>query len=576
MFIKQRSFWLLPLLMVLFVLLSSCNRTNRSGLHHAEAIMEAHPDSALNLLERDSARICRNGRNARMIFRLLKTEAEDKCFITHNSDSAMLAVTNYFDRYGTSRQKARSHYLLGQVNLNMNQYATALNCFDDVLSMNETTDSVVNRYKARSASWAAGVYENLKIYDTNLHYCKLQYYYALKSDAPSMIVYALRDLGRAYGYLNKVKPAVNYYLRAAKKAKDLCSNELYNMVMDELAGYYLENRMPYEAHKVMADKPYGSVRQNLSMHSFVMANYYDQIGNTDSAMHYYEKDLMYGTLAAKKTTYLNMARCYARNNDMKLVDCYEKFALSSKELEKGQTVVYTDFIENIEKNFDIEEEKASLFKGLILMMVVVVVVSILSIILFSRYKKRQREIRKQRKRIDIFLKQRDEGITRIRENEAQIQKLKDVLSVSNATITNLKRQLVQVEIEKLQKQNEQIEIEKQHKSLLESEFLNSSIYRKFHSKGFVPSNQDINDLARELNRVYNGFTLAIRDTCPKITFFELQVCCLIKIGLSLKDISNMTSYQPSSLAMLRKRLYKRAFNKNGSASDWDDYIISIK
>lgn len=545
-------------------------------LSRAEAMMEAQPDSVILMLRRDSARICAQGRAERMTFRLLLTEAEDKCLIIHKSDSAMLAVTNYFDWYGDAQRKARSTYLLGRVNCDIHQYATALNCFDDVLSLRETNDSVINRYKARSASWAADVYENLQLYEKNLYYCKQQYYYALRSDAPSIQVYALRDIGRAYGYLNDIRAAVNYYQKAAEKVKTVCSDgELYNMVMDELAGYYLENGMTDEARKVMADKPYSSIRQILSMHSFVMANYYEQIGKLDSVIYYYEKDLKYGTLAAKNTTYLNMARCYARNNDFKSVVFYEKYVQSLKDLEKEKVAIYKDFIENIENNLNIEEENYSLFKGLTIMILTALVFALWLIVLFIRYKKRQCEIREQRQHIKEILKQRDESDIRISENEALIQKLEQILSESNETITELNKKLVQAKSLALRKQNEQIKAERHHKELLREEFFNSELYHRFHTQGFMPNKQDFQDLAKELNRVYDDFTLTLKEACPKISVSEIEVCCLIKIGLSMKVISNMTVYRLNSLAMLRKRLYEKVFHKKGTALDWDKYIKSV-
>jgi len=576
MFSRLKSNFVPIALMLASLMSVGCGRVDDPVLSRAEAMMEAQPDSVILMLRRDSARICAQGRAERMTFRLLLTEAEDKCLIIHKSDSAMLAVTNYFDWYGDARRKARSTYLLGRVNCDIHQYATALNCFDDVLSLRETNDSVINRYKARSASWAADVYENLQLYEKNLYYCKQQYYYALRSDAPSIQVYALRDIGRAYGYLNNTRAAVNYYQKAAEKAKTVCSDdELYNMVMDELAGYYLENGMTDEARKVMADKPYGTIEQDLAMHNFVKADYYDQIGKKDSSILYFEEGLKHGSLSAMKDSYLKRAKSFSKSNDSIAVKYYEKFVFLSEKTAHEHITVYKDFVDNIEKNFDAEEDKVAMFKSLVLMIVIVLIVAILLIILFVRYKKHQREISEQRQRIKEILKQRDESDIHISENEAQIQKLEQILSESNETITELNKKLVQAKSLALRKQNEQIKAERHHKEMLREEFFNSELYHRFHTQGFMPNKQDFQDLAKELNRVYDNFTLNLKEACPKISVSEIEVCCLIKIGLSMKVISNMTVYRLNSLAMLRKRLYEKVFHKKGTALDWDKYIKSV-
>ena len=95
------------------VVMSSChrNRVAQDVLNRADSLIEEHPDSAMALLRHDSAAFACAPKPQRMAYILSKTEAEDKLYITHRSDSAMQLAVKYFDRHGTALQRTRAWYL---------------------------------------------------------------------------------------------------------------------------------------------------------------------------------------------------------------------------------------------------------------------------------------------------------------------------------------------------------------------------------------------------------------------------------------------------------------------------------
>ena len=96
---------------ILFLFFLSCSRT---GEHEAlfrqvESIVSDHPDSAMVLLQRieeperlDSADWAR--------WALLTTQACDKAFIRHTTDSVINRVADYYQRFGDNHQKALAYY----------------------------------------------------------------------------------------------------------------------------------------------------------------------------------------------------------------------------------------------------------------------------------------------------------------------------------------------------------------------------------------------------------------------------------------------------------------------------------
>lgn len=81
---------------------SSCRDDGRARgvLRLADSLMEERADSALAVLRRDSEMFVDAGEDVRMAYVLLKSEAEDKCYVRHTSDSAMLPVAEYFAGHG--------------------------------------------------------------------------------------------------------------------------------------------------------------------------------------------------------------------------------------------------------------------------------------------------------------------------------------------------------------------------------------------------------------------------------------------------------------------------------------------
>ena len=137
------------------VVMSSChrNRLAQDVLNRADSLVEEHADSAMSLLRRDSVVFLRATQQQRMAYILSRTEAEDKLYITHSSDSAMQLAVKYFDRHGTALQRTRAWHLLGRVYCDMLLYGNALTAFDAALAVQPDDDSTVCRYKARACTW---------------------------------------------------------------------------------------------------------------------------------------------------------------------------------------------------------------------------------------------------------------------------------------------------------------------------------------------------------------------------------------------------------------------------------------
>ena len=83
-------------------------------LDWAEAVMEAHPDSALALLDTlDRSRLRTRGAKARHA--LLYSQALDKNWIDLSTDSIIKPAVRYYARHGSPDDRLKAQYYLGRI-----------------------------------------------------------------------------------------------------------------------------------------------------------------------------------------------------------------------------------------------------------------------------------------------------------------------------------------------------------------------------------------------------------------------------------------------------------------------------
>ena len=561
----------------------SCRDGGRteSLLRTADSLMEEHPDSALTILRRDSLEICRSGKDYRLWYALSRTEADDKCYILHVSDSTMRAAANYYNSHGSDLQRVRANYLLGRVYCDMHLYGHALTSFNKAIKVESENDSAINRYKARSATWAGYVYEVKGLHKDALRYNKLAYGYAKQAGAQVTEVYSLRDIGRSYRDLNRNDIAIPYYQKAAKKAKTIDDANLYNMVMEELAGIYIEEGRLDEAYAALNTKFLATTDKDIASHYYIWAMYFEKIGQLDSAVAYDKRGMKYSDVSIKRDVSLDLARLLMKqgkhNEAIKYYEQYSVYSDSETASELNET---SDMLSQVEKNIDIERKNTILAETktnlTILLSIIIFTVIVVSLILIKHYSNVRKRIREQQERANNYLSQLQEtGMQKMKRNEERIAQLETELSVSNEKLTEIRKSLMRNEAEMLAKQNEHILFKEKHRELLIADLADTDVYKLYHTPNAVPSSADYHRLVEALNKAYNNFTKRLKEFYPDINDNEVWICCMVKAGLSSKEICNISPYSYSSLGMAKSRLYFKMFQKKGGAKDLDHFIKEL-
>ncbi|WP_125104861.1 hypothetical protein [Prevotella marseillensis] len=570
---------ILPFLLLCATFFSCRDGGRAEGiLRTADSLMEEHPDSALAILKHDSLEICRSGKDFRLWYALSRTEADDKCYILHVSDSAIRIAAGCYDSYGSALQRVRADYLLGRVYCDMHLYGHALTSFNKAIAVDAENDSVINRYKARAATWAGYVYEVEGLHKDALRYNKLAYGYAKKAGAQVTEIYSLRDIGRSYRDLKRNDIAIPYYQQAAKKAKTIDDANLYNMVMEELAGIYIEEGRLDEAYAALNTKFLATTDKDIASHYYIWAMYFEKIGQLDSAVAYDKRGMKYSEISIKRDVSLDLARLLTKQGKRdEVMEYYEKYSVYSDSVEASELKETSDMLLQVEKSIDVERKNAALASSQLrlaaVMSILVVVVVIASVALLGMYLKRKRKQREQLERVRRYRLERSmKEKQRAQQNKERIALLENELMASNQTLSELRQELIRNEAEMLKYKDALTAFEQKHGELLVADLADTDVYKLYHDPIAKPTSADYHMLVEALNKAYGDFTLRLKEFYPDIRSNEMWICCMVKAGLTSKEICNISSYSYSSIGMAKVRLYGKMLGKKGSSRDFDTFI----
>lgn len=153
-----------------------------------------------------------------------------------------------------------------------------------------------------------------------------------------------------------------------------------------------------------------------------------------------------------------------------------------------------------------------------------------------------------------------------------------ILAVANYIVNRRRRQQLQLQLQQIQEvqENRPQQVRKAVKSV-EDTFFASDEYDMLQRRmatGQLMKDEEWRQVEQSLKVVYPGFTSQLRSLYP-MSDVEYHTCLLVKLRIPTKDIAAVLAREVSTISTMRKRLYKKVFNREGGAKDWDDFILSI-
>lgn len=225
----------LILLVLALVMTISCQHPSvqQTVLSQAENLMETKPDSALVLLEgiRLPAQL---SEEQYATWCLLVTQARDKSYVEHTSDSLIRIAIHYFDKKKDMSSKALSYFYLGRVQSDLKQWEDAIVSY---LKANEyATTFSDDGLKGRINEHLGVLYwDHSFLEKAQIAYQKAYAYYEADKDTIG-IIYVLQKMGSVFSALNKPDSAI----LCLKEALDLSDqmNDLKTSLLVAIGNAY--------------------------------------------------------------------------------------------------------------------------------------------------------------------------------------------------------------------------------------------------------------------------------------------------------------------------------------------------
>lgn len=192
-----------------------CSRRPDTRLTRIAAIVSDHPERALQSL--DSINPDDLPESDRHFHDFLTIKARDKAFITHESDSLILDVIDYYSAYQSDPIYPEALYYGGRVYSDLGDYPTALQYFQQALDNPKQAPDTTD-LKSRLNSQMGVLLQKLRLYDKAIPYFSQMLSQKIEEQDSSGIVYAQQGLGIVYynlGTMSQVDSIRNHYLEYA-------------------------------------------------------------------------------------------------------------------------------------------------------------------------------------------------------------------------------------------------------------------------------------------------------------------------------------------------------------------------
>lgn len=576
------------LLFPILLLMCICACTNKpypQSLRVADSLIHNNPDSAVILLEELKRSMAFEPQATQMYYQLLTIKAKDKAYITHTSDSLIKTVVKYYEERKDRERLPETYYYAGRVYRDLGDAPQALEYLQKAIE--STKDCTDYRLISRIYSQTGTLYLYQDTYDQALEVFRKAYQYCLSDKDSIGMVYSLRDIGRTFTTLNCADSALYYYKGALKYAEQIHNNHLVGVVQAELSGLYIQLEMYPEAFTAIQCSNKYIKGHNIAPFYAILADYYYYTNQLDSATFYYTQTASFDDLYQKQGSYKGLGNIARKKGQYKeAMEYFDKYLIctdSIKDITNTETIRKMQSLYNYqlkEKENSRLQHQAANYK----LWNILLVFSLLSLVfLFIAYhqfrkKKEQQRLVKQERIKQIQKDRYAQSNTYLEKNKEQIKEVELSLHKAEIEKDQLRQDLLKAQKSLIEKTNEQITATQRVQKQSELALKHSDIYKKFHfavqGSDEKIGNDDWKELMCAVDEAYNQFTTRLLELYPMKTI-EIQVCVLIKIGLSPAQIAFITIRSRQAISSIRKRLYSKVMGKDGTPEQWDNFISTF-
>ena len=602
---KKNIVFLLILIPIIWI---SCDGMGHQTIdfRKVENLMPQHPDSALMLLEQIENKE-NLSRKDKAHYSLLLTEAEDKTYVTHTTDSLISIAADYYEKTDDLGRKAKAWYYKGRINQDLGHPLKAQEYYLKALRDEEKIED--HALLGRIHNHIGMLYAYQKVYEKALPFQKKAVEnFHLINDSTGQ-VFALRDLGRTFLMLGLQDSSII----CNQKAIALMRKRIIPSVYTELAGLYIDRQRMEEAHGLLRTSLQNVAKPQAKYPVYlVLGELYKKSGQIDSARFYLQACINSAPLPETRAGGLFHLKEIALEKGQ-----WEQAALLSKQyellkdsIEQGKNA---ESIRNVQAFYSYNEIEQDLWEARLyaskqksfysLLITACLFLLTVALLRFIHYRRERKNLLQRLKANEEQIQRNEQTLKNISDvkdslqNEIQIYKTKERQNSKEKdeqrkrTNKEIRQKIMQLEklshtkdeLEKnlltLRSENSNLKKreqarEEERKKIEESERLqNERLYDKFRSPaGWEPTDTDWHKLFISVDKLYPKMVTTLQKS-TSLNESERKICYLSKIGVKPGAIEILLG--KGNVSVYRKRLYEKLTKKEGAAKDFDKYISDI-
>lgn len=566
-------------LLLLFLLACSRAGEHEALFRQVESVVNDHPDSAMVLLQRieepeqlDSADWAR--------WALLTTQARDKAFIRHTTDSVINRVADYYQRFGDNHQKALAYYYVGRVNSDLGQLKRATDAYLRASDYSAKTDDHNLSFLILTQMGARFAYQGLT-HEAERAYRKALEIATQANDSVNM-AFGSAYLARVCSLRKDWAQAENYYLESIAIAEKIGHSRALKLGIQELASVYKHQKRLDKAlalAKRLPEYRWEAVARSNRSGYLVIGDIYRLMGQVDSAYLYISyaigSDNIYTRRSAYQALYFMYRNIGRHEEATKYNDLYQSCQDSIKKMGSPSDLYQVKEAHEAVNRQSVDTRRWLSAGAVVLALLVALGYS------YYCYRTNRRRLERQilyLRQMEERLKDELKGINqdqdfRRKRNQEIIDRLTHDLAV-------VQKQLEQETAKWRTKYAKAQELAKSYKKELRQYADGPLAERRpfeevldqLRKEPRVLSEQERQELRLFMDAQNNSFTVRLLEANPDLKAGDLLLCCLIRLGFSGKSLATLLAINLNSVTKQKQRLRGRLVQKPANDAELTDYI----
>lgn len=503
----------------------------------------------------------------------MRAMLEDVCSRNSNlkklpTEDTLRMLTDYFDSHGTANERMKSMYVMGCMHMDKGDAPAALKWFHDAVNAADTTAADCDiKTLSRIYGQMGAIFTDMRSPQLAIEVRQKAYDMASKASDSMNAVRICLHISSNYILLGRYDTALRYSQFASQKLREFgARNEAASASAIDYTIYLTQKNYPkakkaldlYESETGYFDGK-GNIAPGREKFYIYKGDYYNGIGNQDSALYYYRKFLSerHG-IEDTEGAYRGIMTAYRKLN---ITDSVAKYSIlfsnandsaniikSSQEITRLQAVYNYNDIQRMamKKTSEVRERQLWLY----IVTLTSVVVFLVSYIL---YKVRQRKVQNKIRDFSSRYK-RDLSLY------LQLKKEMELLQSDHTLLESNMRELR----DKLSEYENENKVRLVNNDRKAAQSLIIAVLREMSAKDKMASRQQWMDLDSEMCENMPLFVWKLNSISTPLTEQEQRVCCLARMDFSAQDIAPLMAVSRQRINNIFSTISSKLVDENSA------------